>query len=141
MSWIYNGVVFTDEMIPDGAVGFIYEMSTILNGQSYSYVGKKNFHANIKKKIGKKAMPTDKRLKKYTRVSKASYQNYFSSNETLKKAHKDGNLIKRTILKICFSKTELTYNEVKYQFTLGVLENDRYLNGNILGRFYKQNKI
>ena len=49
-------------------------------------------------------------------------------------------LIQRTILKICFSKTELTYQEVKHQFELGVLENDMYLNGNILGRFYKQKK-
>ena len=43
----------------------------------------------------------------------------------------------RTIIKICFSKTELTYQETKAQFQHEVLERDNWLNGNILGRFYK----
>ena len=115
-------------------------MSVILDGKSYTYIGKKNFFSNTKTKLAKKAISTDKRLKKYKVVTKSAYQNYYSSNDVLKKAHKDGMLIQRTILKICFSKTELTYQEVKHQFELGVLENDMYLNGNILGRFYKQKK-
>ena len=41
------------------------------------------------------------------------------------------------MLKICFSKMELTYYETKFQFVRGVLESDEFLNGNILGRFYK----
>lgn len=137
MSWIYNGKVFEDKDIPEGALGFVYQMGVIINGSSYAYIGKKNFFANTKKKLTKKAMPTDKRLKKYTRVSKTAYQNYYSSNDVLKKAHKDGVLIKREILKICFSKTELTYQEVKHQFVREVLENEFYLNGNILGRFFR----
>lgn len=140
MSWLYNGLEFNDDRIPEGAVGFIYSMTAIINGTSVAYIGKKNFHANIKKKLSKKALPTDKRLKKYTRVSKSSYQRYFSSNDVLKKAHKDGVNIRREILMICFSKTELTYQEVKHQFKYEVLESDLYLNGNILGRFYKQKK-
>lgn len=140
MSWIYRGHVYKDEYIPVDAVGFIYQMSAIINGKSVSYIGKKNFYASIKTKLSKKAMPTDKRLKTYKRVTKTSYQNYFSSNETLKQAHKDGITIKREILRICYSNNELTYQEVKHQFLLGVLEDDLYLNGNILGRFYK-NKI
>lgn len=139
-SWTYYGKEFIDEHIPEGAIGFIYRMSAILNGHVYSYIGKKNFHANTKKKLSKKAMPTDKRLKKYVRVSKASYQNYYSSNDVLKKAHKEGVIIKRDILIICFSKTQLTYEEVKLQFEHRVLESDMYLNGNILGRFFKQIK-
>jgi hypothetical protein len=138
MSWIYNNIVFTDEMIPEGAVGFVYEMTAIINGRAHGYIGKKNFFSNTKKKLSKKNLPTDKRKKKYVRVSKASYHNYYSSNEVLKQAHKDGIRISRRILKICFSKTELTYQEVKYQFQYGVLESDQWLNANILGRFYKQ---
>lgn len=141
MSWIFNGKVFCQEGIPHGAIGFVYQMSAIINGKSVSYIGKKNFYASIKTKLSKKAMPTDKRLKTYKRVTKTSYQDYYSSNDVLKKAHKDGVLIKREILKICYSKTELTYQEVKHQFAYAVLENDMYLNGNILGRFYKQKKI
>lgn len=140
MSWIYMGKVFDETCIPEDGVGFIYHMSVILNGKTYAYIGKKNFFSNVKKKLGKKALSlvTDKRLKKYTKEQKPSFENYYSSNQQLKEAHKAGLIIKRVILKICYSKTELTYQEVKHQFELGVLENELYLNGNILGRFYKQ---
>jgi len=103
MTWIYKGNSFTDEHIPDNAIGFVYAMSAIINGKSVIYIGKKNFYASTKTKLSKKAMPTDKRLKKYKRVIKTAYQNYYSSNEVLKQAHKDGVRIKREILKICFS--------------------------------------
>lgn len=138
MSWVYNGSLFTDDKIPDGAVGFVYLMSAIIAGKETLYIGKKNFYANSKKKLAKKNLPKDKRRKTYVRVSKLAYHNYYSSNDVLKQAHKDGVLIKRTILKICYTKSQLTYQEVKHQFMYGVLEDAAYLNGNILGRFYKQ---
>ena len=139
MSWIHKGKQFSDSMIPEGGVGFIYSMTAIIDGKSVAYIGKKNFFANIKRPLGKKAlaMSTDKRLKKYTRVIKPDYMNYYSSNKTLKDAHKAGVVIKREILMICYSAMELTYQEVKHQFKYEVLEKDKYLNANILGRFYK----
>ena len=81
MSWIYQHKEFTEDMIPDGAVGFVYQMDVILDGERKSYIGKKNFFADVKTKLSKKAMPTDKRLKNYKRVKKIVYQNYYSSNE------------------------------------------------------------
>ena len=139
MSWIYKGKVFNESDIPEGAIGFVYHMSVILNGNSYAYIGKKNFFANIKKPMGKKALAqtTDKRLKKYTRVIKPNFMAYHSSNQQLKEAHKAGLVIKREILMICYSATELTYQEVKHQFKYEVLEKEEFLNGNILGKFYK----
>jgi uncharacterized protein YqgQ len=139
MSWIYQGKEFVEKDIPEGGVGFIYHMSVILNGNTYAYIGKKNFFSNVKKKLGKKALAlvTDKRLKKYTRDLKPSFMNYYSSNQQLKEAHKAGLIIKREILMICYSATELTYQEVKHQFKYEVLEKENYLNANILGRFYK----
>jgi hypothetical protein len=114
-------------------------MSVILNGKTYAYIGKKNFFSNIKKKLGKKALAlvVDKRLKKYTRDLKPSFMNYYSSNQQLKEAHKAGLIIKREILMICYSATELTYQEVKHQFKYDVLEKENYLNANILGRFFR----
>ena len=138
MSWSYQFKEFTEDMIPDGAVGFVYQMDVIIDGERKSYIGKKNFFADVKTKLSKKAMSTDKRKKTYKRVRKTVYQNYYSSNETLKAAHKAGVPIRRTILKICYSKTELSYQEVKYQFMCEVLEKNFWLNANILGRFYKQ---
>ena len=139
MSWTYKGVEFTEINIPENAIGFVYHMSVILNGHTYAYIGKKNFFANIKKPMGKKAlaMSTDKRLKKYTRELKPNFMNYYSSNQQLKEAHKAGCVIKREILVICYSAMELTYQEVKHQFKYEVLEKEGFLNGNILGRFYK----
>ena len=132
---------FNEKLIPEGAIGFVYMMNYLdsKSGIMYSYIGKKNFYSKRKKKFGKKAPAamTDKRAKKYEMVTKLDYENYFSSNKELKQAYKDGKMIYRTILKICFSKMELTYEETKAQFKYEVLERDNYLNGNILGRFYK----
>jgi len=141
MSWIYEGKPFNDSMIPEGAVGFVYEMEAIIDGKSVRYVGKKNFYSTTKKKFGKKALAnmTDKRNKKYETVSKASYQNYYSSNAVLKEAHKAKVSIKRFIVKICFSKMELTYQECKYLFCNDCIIDDKYLNSNILGKFYRGN--
>ena len=139
MSWIYQGKEFTEKDIPENGIGFVYIMSAIINGKSVIYIGKKNFFANIKKPLGKKAlaMSTDKRLKKYKRELKPDFMKYYSSNKILKDANKAGVVIKREILKICYSAVELTYQETKYQFIYEVLEKEEYLNGNILGRFYK----
>ena len=139
MSWIYQGKSFEELDIPTGAVGFIYIMTAIIDGKSVAYIGKKNFFANIKRPLGKKAlaMSTDKRLKKYKRELKPDFMKYYSSNKILKDAHKEGVVIKREILRICYSQMELTYQETKHQFVYEVLEKEEYLNGNILGRFYK----
>lgn len=139
MSWLYKGEVFTDSKIPEGAIGFIYEMEAIIDGKAVRYIGKKNFYSTTKKKFGKRAVANmeDKRAKKYTIQVKPNYQNYYSSNKVLQDAHKNGIPIKRFMVKICFSKTELTYHETKYQFVREVLEKEEYLNANILGRFYK----
>lgn len=139
MSWIYKGKEFEDGDIPQGAVGFIYSMTAIIDGKSVAYIGKKNFFTNIKRPLGKKALAltTDKRLKKYKREIKPDFRNYYSSNKILKDAHKAGVLIKREILLICYSGMELTYQETKHQFVHEVLEKEEFLNGNILGRFYK----
>ena len=135
----FERIPFEDELIPEGAVGFIYKMRFTRDGKEYLYIGKKNFYSNRKKNFGKKALAkvTDKRKKKYEIIKKLAYKNYFSSNKEIKQAHKDGIYVDRLILKICFSKSELTYEETKAQFQHEVLENDCYLNGNILGRFYK----
>lgn len=138
--WLYEGKEFDNDMIPKDAIGFVYEMQAIIDGKHVKYIGKKNFYSKRKKKFGKKALAaiTDKRTKKYEVVTKLDYEKYFSSNAILKGAHKKGIVIHRIILKICYSKTELTYQETKYQFQHEVLEKDEYLNANILGRFYKQ---
>ena len=137
--WIYNKQEFTDEMIPDGAFGFIYGMTVIINGENKIYIGKKNLYSEQNIPLGKKALAEreDKRMSKKKKVKKLAYKNYFSSNAVLKKAKLDGLPVKRLILKFCFCKSELSYEEAKYLFNTGALENDKYLNDNILGKFYR----
>ena len=137
--WSYQGQDFNSSMIPEGAEGFVYEMQAVIDGKLVRYIGKKNFYSVTKKRFGKKALSSmqDKRAKKYTIQKKLTYLDYYSSNAVLKDAYRAGIEIRRYILKICFSKMELTYYETKFQFVRGVLESDEFLNGNILGRFYK----
>lgn len=137
--WSYQGADFESSMIPEGAEGFVYEMQAVIDGKLVRYIGKKNFYSITKKRFGKKALSSmqDKRAKKYTMQKKLTYLDYYSSNAVLKDAHKAGIEIRRYILKICFSKMELTYYETKFQFVRGVLESDEFLNGNILGRFFR----
>ena len=35
MSWVYQNTEFDEMCIPDGAVGFVYMMSAIIDGKSY----------------------------------------------------------------------------------------------------------
>lgn len=142
--WKYKGEDFTEDMIPQGAIGFIY-LITLVDGRENGepdlrYIGKKNFFSDVKTKLGKKEQPTDKRLKTYKRVRRMVYQNYISSNDYIKDYVKKGGRVERVILEIAYSKLQLTYLECKYQFKYEVLEHDFYLNSNILGKFYKQNK-
>jgi hypothetical protein len=135
--WKYKGVVFTDSMIPEGAVGFIYEITVQLESGVVRYIGKKNFYSDIKTKLGKKESPIDKRKKDYQLVRRYTYANYYSSNEEIKRLKANGCKLEKEILRICFSKTELTYQECRYLFGKNVLDKDEYLNSNILGKFYK----
>lgn len=72
--WVFEGKEFTEDMIPEGAVGFVYEMVAIIDGKPVRYIGKKNFYADVKTKLAKKDLPTDKRLKSYKRVRKVTYR-------------------------------------------------------------------
>lgn len=137
--WWFNRKKFKDEDIPEGAVGFIYLIKVTLDERQRMYIGKKNFYSNRKVKKGKKELAAmeDKRGSKHKIVSKLNYADYCSSNKQIKEAVKNGVEIKKYILRICYSKMELTYQETRYLFKLDVLDDDKYLNDNILGRFYR----
>ncbi len=46
--------------------------------------------------------------------------------------------MKRYVLMLCKTKKQLTYCETKYLFQYNVLEDDRFINDNILGKFYRK---
>jgi hypothetical protein len=140
-SWVHfeHGHQITSiEQVPVDAVGFIY----LVEFGAIKYIGKKNFYSERTKHFGKKQLAevTDKRKKTYTKVIKESdWKTYCGSNSTIKDLLKSGQIpTNRFILDFAFSKQHLTYLEVKYMFKMDVLEDSKYLNDNILGKFYRK---
>lgn len=146
--WMYNGFEVTPDVIPEWAVGFIYKIVVYsgdnMNHYQKYYIGKKTLTSTRKKKIGIRAQKKQKeetgdgRVKKVQKVVKSSgWENYWSSSDEIRA----GVLVHperyhREILKWCFSKKNMTYLELKYQFKYNVLENDTY-NHNLMGSLYR----
>ena len=129
MDWIYkNKKVKSLGDTPPGAIGFVYFIR--IPGNGTSYIGKKNFQANITKPI-----PDSKRRLKS--VKESNWLKYYSSNEIINDLHRLGEPIDREILEYAYSKAELTYLECMYMFTFDVLRDPMFLNNNILGKFFR----
>lgn len=141
--WIYqNKVIDSLEKFPKGTYGFIYKITCLDTGQFY--IGRKNLYSERTKLLTKKELvehtgkgkkPTKKKI-----ITESDWKAYFSSNNILKGMVKKlgQNAFKREIIDLCYSKKETTYKEMKHQCILNVLENDKSLNDNILGKFFKK---
>ena len=123
----------------DDYVGYIYVTLHLPTGRKY--IGKKNFFHTTNKKLGKKELaelpvargkkPTKKQV-----VKESDWKTYYGSAAEIKILPKDE--MNRYVLKLCKNKKELTYWETKMLFQYNVLEDDRYINDNILGKFYRK---
>ena len=151
-NWIYqNKIVTTIEEIANIAnlpvnslYGFVYGIH--FQGDLF-YIGKKNFF-NTKElpclKSGEKRVNHIRfigRNIEHKRTTLEVVQNqsdwlsyYGSSKET-----KGLVLLSRKILDLAQSKRRLTYLEALWQFKLNVLEDARFINNNILGKFFRNN--
>ena len=124
MNWIYRNKELT--AIPKGKYGFIYE---IVYSNGKKYIGKKNFYHNktlkpLKGKKRKRKVTVESDWKTYEGSPKKTLSNHVT-------------IVSKKILKIVENKTQLTYFEAEALFKHKVLLSDNYLNGNILGKFYK----
>lgn len=118
--WIYNGEQFTEDMIGD-SVGFVYIITNLINNKQY--IGKKLFTKSKSFQKNKK--------KKRKRVS-SDWVDYTGSNDQLNDDIKKGDLVKKEILLLCKSKSELNYMELKYQVQFDVLfQPEQYYNSYI----------
>ena len=124
--WEYKGELLEDI---GEYVGFVYIIENLVNNKAY--IGKKLFHFTKTKQVkGKK--------KKYKVES--DWKEYYGSNDQLKE-HVNiygEDKFRRTILRLCISKGEMTYFEAKYQFEYGVLESDRWYNAHIMARVHRK---
>lgn len=132
-----------------GAIGFVYEVEHIPTGKKY--IGKKNLFTERKKLLGKREFEHLKEERKQQGIPGATpkkkivkkesdWRRYYGSSKEVKSMVRDTDKTdwKRTILKICTTKKQLTYWELKLQMINGVIESDDYLNENLIGKFWKK---
>ena len=117
--WLLNEGVTID----DNTFGFLYEITNKINNKKY--IGKKQCFMRLKRKPLKG--------KKRNRISnvESTWREYTSSsnelNGDIEKYGKEN--FEFRILKICGSKWELAYEEIKEQILKNVLLRDDYYNG------------
>jgi hypothetical protein len=116
MDWIYNGTVFTEEMVDDN-VGFVYIIYNLTKNKQY--IGKKLFTKSKTYQKNKK--------KKKTRVA-SDWMTYTGSNEQLNEDIKNGDSIQKEILHLCKSKGWCSYLESKEILVRDCLILENYYN-------------
>ena len=132
--WLYkNKEINSIEDMPADTFGFVYLVTHTPSGKKY--LGKKQLISN-------RTLPPLKGTKRKRKVQKESdWKTYYGSQSEVKqlvKESKDKLEFVREILIFTSTKKQLTYFETKLQFVNEVLENDEYLNSNILGKFFRK---
>ena len=128
MEWIYQDKPINE--LPEDVVGFVYEITNIVNGRKY--IGKKL--ARFKR--SRPPLKGRKNKRRY-KVQSDWLDYYGSSDELLQDIETHGkHRIQRQILYFCYSKSELSYIEAREQFARKVLESDEYYNGHIRVRVH-----
>ena len=134
--WLYNGeVIESIEQMPQNTFGFIYQATYLPTNEKY--LGKKVLFFN-------RTLPPLKGTKRKRKVVKESdWQTYYGSHEKIKSLLKENKQddFQREILEFAFNKKHLTYLETKYLFCNNVLENEEYINDNILGKFFRKDLV
>lgn len=123
---------------PLNACGFVYKITNLQNGKIY--IGKKSLYSKRRIKIPKREKLLNPSRKIYKEVIKETdWRSYTGSSLVLNQdiALLGEDLFEKEIIQWAYTRKELSYLEVKWQFHYNVLEIDSY-NGNILGRFFRQ---
>jgi hypothetical protein len=125
--WLFEGKQFED--VGDN-YGFIYLITNTINGKKY--IGRKYFTKASSRQVKGKRKKTRK---------ESDWKDYYgSSPRLLEDINKHGvDNFKREILRLCKTRGETNYWEVKYQFRFCVLESDQYYNDNIAVKFTRRN--
>jgi hypothetical protein len=147
LNWLYNNKrIESINDFPENTFGFIYITTYKPSGKSY--LGKKSLYHNVKKKLTKKELaeqPVTRGRKSTTQTiqKESDWKTYFGSEEFIKQKIKEGKQeeFTREIIHFVPNKKLLTYFECKYQFQLGVLESNEWLNTNILGKFFSKDFV
>jgi len=145
LKWLYEDEEITSiEQFPKNCHGFVYKITNLQNGKIY--IGRKILINTLNKKLTKKELleqtgPGRKPTKKKV-VKESNWLSYWGSNKPLLEDIQElgKEKFKREIIKLTFSKKQLTYYELHYQCIFEVLTRDSY-NSNILGKFYPKDLV
>lgn len=144
-NWIYNKEEITSiKQMPEKVYGFIY---CIEYKDGKKYIGKKNLYSVRTLKALKSGKCRDNTIERVYKNTGKGYRqgydrvrcesNWLTYKGSREKTHKS-DVNKKHILAYAFSKYQLTYLETYYQFKYQVLEDNEFLNDNILGKFYRE---
>jgi hypothetical protein len=138
MIWTYRGKEFTSEEI-ESYQGFVYLITNLENGKKY--IGKKFF---VKPKI----LPKTKSRKRRVRTTvESDWKAYFGSSEALLNdiAEWDDERknagISREILRLCKTKGECSYYEIKEQLAVDALLDENYYNSFVGCKIHRRHVI
>jgi Putative endonuclease segE, GIY-YIG domain len=132
--WYFNNEIYDNPT--EDIVGFVYEITNRTSGRIY--IGKKFFWSHkysVKTAVAKSGKMKGLKVKKKTKIIIPSdWQSYYGSSDFL---NKEIELLgvdnySRKILRLCYSKSCLSYFEAKEQFSRDVLLSDAYYN-NFIG--------
>ena len=150
VTWRYRDKLITEiPDMPEGTYGFIYRVTHVPTKKKY--IGKKVLFFERNVKLGKretealreerKAAGIGGRVPAKKKVVKESdWKTYYGSQTEIKalvKGSKPEDWT-REILEFVPTKKLLTYYEIKHIFINDALENQDFLNDNILGKFYQK---
>lgn len=133
--WIYKSKEFTSEMIGD-YYGFVYEITDTDNNKKY--IGKKWFWST------KKKPPLKGKTRKRIVKSESDWQKYFGSSEEVKLLVEESgeSRFKREILRLCKTKGECSYWELKYQMEFDVLlKPEEYYNSFVGAKIHRNHVL
>lgn len=131
MTWTLRDKEFLEEDIDD-AVGFVYLIENLETGRSY--IGKKGFY---------RSKTYQKNNKKRRKKVLSDWKNYYGSSEELKNDVKQlgKDRFKRTILRICYSKSEMNYYELREQMVRDVLLQPNEYYNSYIGTRINRNQL
>ena len=130
--WIYQGLEFTSEMILDYQ-GFVYLIENTTNGKKY--IGKKFF-------VKPKVLPKTKTRKRRVRTKvESDWKTYYGSSDELKADIEAGHSVVRSILKLCATKGECSYYEIKEQLAVDALIKEEYYNSFLGCKIHRRHVI
>jgi len=131
--WFYKGKEFDPaEFDHENLAGFVYLITNLQDGKMY--VGKKNFWST------RRLQPLKGQKRKRVRKIESDWMNYFGSSEEVKMLveQQGASNFHREILRLCESKGEMSYYEMKEQIDREVLFKDEYYNEFIGGKIHSK---